>query len=798
MYLYTSNKREKANNPFYPNRVEVNNLDDLLRVAKYDHIAPAMKDNHRKEDNFLSANCCMFDLDNTHSDEPDEWKTLDDVGDAFPDVKFYYTKSRNYMKEKQKLDKKTGEIIRFEPREKYHFYAPLSKEITDREGCKALMLKIAALFPYFDLAACRPEQFYFGISAPEGGDIEGSLTIDQYIENVEHENPNTFTESVEEFAEKFHLTDEAKKAVVTIKNYFGIDSGNDDQMDINDLVLDEIPDGAEWLANADQEKSLGWLTDWAGRHNVRLGTRYRFNTKKHPNALAICTDCPWEDDHSMNGAENEAVILIEQDGRLGFLCRHSTHIWKYGWKDFRAYYEQKFPEPKELPAESSDNKPLRLILNENGTVKSTAYNYSQILFDDHHYNALLWLDEIGGIVMISGARWNPEGHPFDDVDLGYIRRDISHYYGIDNQKNILEACVMAAYRNRINLIKEALNSIEFAGGDPVSELLPRYLGAERSPYTTAVTRLIFSAAIMRIMQPGCKYDNCVILVGPQGCGKSTLIRFMAINDKWFSDSLNNLADLKSAFETIRGKWIVEMGEMIAVKRAKDVESIKSYISRQIDQYREPYTKISKSIPRQFICLGTTNQVQFLPADMTGNRRFIPVICSGTPEKHPLDDEQECRDFILQCYGQMMEEYKREGRLQLVLDDRFDEELNELRENATPDDYRIGMIQNWLEQFEASDELYVCSKLIYDRVFSKSYESDANQRYMLQDITSIMDYKIDGWVRYNRNGGRRKFKGYGLQIAWLKEVNELENGITPVSSGFKKVSSDDTENDEIPF
>ncbi len=70
--------------------------------------------------------------------------------------------------------------------------------------------------------------------------------------------------------------------------------------------------------------------------------------------------------------------------------------------------------------------------------------------------------------------------------------------------------------------------------------------------------------------------------------------------------------------------------------------------------------------------------------------------------------------------------------------------------------------------------------------------------MLQDITSIMDYKIDGWVRYNRNGGRRKFKGYGLQIAWLKEVKEPENGITPVSSEFEKVSSDDTLNAEIPF
>ena len=42
----------------------------------------------------------------------------------------------------------------------------------------------------------------------------------------------------------------------------------------------------------------------------------------------------------MNGADNEAVVIIDLGGRLSFLCRHS-HGGMYSWKDYRAYYENR-------------------------------------------------------------------------------------------------------------------------------------------------------------------------------------------------------------------------------------------------------------------------------------------------------------------------------------------------------------------------------------------------------------------------------------------------------------------------
>ena len=68
-----------------------------------------------------------------------------------------------------------------------------------------------------------------------------------------------------------------------------------------------------------------------------------------------------------------------------------------------------------------------------------------------------------------------------------------------------------------------------------------YLGASDTAYVRAVTRKTLCAAISRVLRPGCKFDSMLVLNGPQGVGKSTLIAKLA--GEWFSDSLN-LGDTK--------------------------------------------------------------------------------------------------------------------------------------------------------------------------------------------------------------------------------------------------------------
>ena len=114
------------------------------------------------------------------------------------------------------------------------------------------------------------------------------------------------------------------------------------------------------------------------------------------------------------------------------------------------------------------------------------------------------------------------------------------------------------------------------------------------------------------------------LVGGQGAGKSTFFRLLAVRDEWFSDDLRKLDD-DNVYRKLQGHWMIEMSEMMATANAKSIEEIKSFLSRQKEVYKIPYETHPADRPRQCVFGGTSNALDFLPLDRSGNRRFIPVM-----------------------------------------------------------------------------------------------------------------------------------------------------------------------------
>lgn len=176
-----------------------------------------------------------------------------------------------------------------------------------------------------------------------------------------------------------------------------------------------------------------------------------------------------------------------------------------------------------------------------------------------------------------------------------------------------------AHESEFHPVRDYLTGLKWDGIERVQSWLTDYMGAEPTPYTQAIGRMFLVSTVARIMQPGCKCDYMLILEGKQGSLKSSAVAILA--GEWFSDSLPDIRT-KDAQDHVRGKWIIEVGELSALSRA-DCDHLKDFITRQDENFRPAYGRQQITAKRQCVFIGTTNKKAYLH-DETGGRRFWPV------------------------------------------------------------------------------------------------------------------------------------------------------------------------------
>jgi hypothetical protein len=159
--------------------------------------------------------------------------------------------------------------------------------------------------------------------------------------------------------------------------------------------------------------------------------------------------------------------------------------------------------------------------------------------------------------------------------------------------------------------------------DPDQSLLSTWLekvGATPTPDTRKFARRILLGLVARALRPGVKFDYVPVFEGPQGIGKSTLVKAL-VGGNFYATLFGGLHS-KDALLTLRGKWGVEISELAAFKKT-DNETMKSFFSTDTDVFRPPYGRAMVSTPRRTVLFGTTNDAQYL-TDHTGARRFWPI------------------------------------------------------------------------------------------------------------------------------------------------------------------------------
>jgi len=211
------------------------------------------------------------------------------------------------------------------------------------------------------------------------------------------------------------------------------------------------------------------------------------------------------------------------------------------------------------------------------------------------------------------------GRGWADSDDAGLQWYIEKVYGIYSVQKLIAALGLVMAERGFNPVREYLESLVWDGEKRIDRLLVDYLGAEDSKYTRAVTRKTLLGAVARIMTPGVKFDNVLVLVGPQGAAKSKLIN--VLGGQWYSENMGRL-DQKDAMENIQGVWIMEVPELAGFKK-QEIETIKHFISKQKDEFRPAYGRRVQAFPRQCIFIGSSNDEKFIQ-DQTGGRRFWPV------------------------------------------------------------------------------------------------------------------------------------------------------------------------------
>ena len=392
------------------------------------------------------------------------------------------------------------------------------------------------------------------------------------------------------------------------------------------------------------------------------------------------------------------------------------------------------------------------ILPEGGgiQVKATIDNFYRLI--TNHYGNSIRLNEMTG----RPEWWDKTRNAWrewTDAQESQARAYFESNYSMYSQAKLADALQIYFADHKVNPLLNILEKLEWDGKPRIEQFLHDVMKAEDSEYTRECSRLIFAGGIHRAYEPGCKFDDMIVLIGGQSAGKSTIVRWLSIDDQFFREikTING----KEGIETIRGVWIGEVAELMAMTRVKEAEAVKAYITSQEDSYRPPYGKHVQTIPRRCMFIGTTNNPQFL-TDKTGNRRFYPVKCNSYAYKL-YDAEKEVRDYIRQCWAEAVHLYK-EGKLQPFAKKEVLEEIRAAQEAAMEDDWRIGAIEQYLEDNKKSAGSTVSVVELWHRALGEAEEAKPTRKDSIE-ITQIIS-NMPGWImgpnKISTQWGRQRY------------------------------------------
>ncbi|MBR3554163.1 MAG: hypothetical protein IKN72_12375 [Clostridia bacterium] len=401
-----------------------------------------------------------------------------------------------------------------------------------------------------------------------------------------------------------------------------------------------------------------------------------------------------------------------------------------------------------FPAEYGDLRAQEYDKDKNGNLRKTIHNYELLLERTARYEKLRYND--------FEKRVDLDGEPYTDAMESEILQFFEGSYGLKSERDFTHALRLVTRRRAYHPVRDKLKSLQWDGKEHIPFFLNRVMGTGDTAYSRECSRLIFHCGVARIMDPGCKVDDVVILQGRQGTAKSTLVRWLAMEDDWYAE-LTDIRHDKEVGEILQGKWIVELGELSAFAAGGvNAEEIKQFVSKGRDRYRVPYDKVAQDFLRQCIFVGTTNNLQPL-TDRSGNRRFYPIRCNADGFE-VYRREKEIRAEIARCWAEALHLWN-EHKIRHSVDPNLLSVVRQQQQHAMTDDYRVGEIERYLQCENVNT---VCVKQLWKEALG---EPDNPRRSDSVAISAIMN-QMDGWERSEQRISGGIYRG---QSCWERKV-----------------------------
>jgi predicted P-loop ATPase len=428
-----------------------------------------------------------------------------------------------------------------------------------------------------------------------------------------------------------------------------------------------------------------------------------------------------------------------------------------------------------------------------GEIYQNVQNITLILNNDPALKQLAGRNQFNNrIELLRAPYWRkitPTTKRWSDADMSHLRVHFEREYNIVGKLKIKDCFITVIDKNGFHPVRDYLDKLEWDGTPRIDTLLADYLGADDTELHRAIMRKWLVAAVSRVYEPGVEFPHVLLLQGPQRIGKTFFAKRLGKN--WYGE-INTVLG-KEAIEAIESVWIGEISEMIATKKA-DIETTKSFISRNVDSARLAYAENKTDSPRQCVFIATTNSDLVLK-DTTGNMRWWNVRVGVTNPGEQIDNSEAIRRRLKsmpvnQIWAEAKTYYKAGESVWLSAE--LEKLMNAQQHSSTDDGGYTGIIEDYLDK-KIYDEWdwyrlgpYERANLINGGFKSSGIPPEAtrtkvcaleiwvealggklsNMRtYESERISNIMN-SLPGWKRTQSNKGRKGFgAGYGRQQGW---------------------------------